>query len=153
MSVDLRALTLTPEWAWAVCALDKRVENRKWAPPAAIVGQRIAIHAGSKRPDWGAVDLMARCARWRVSGVNFTKCGATVMQPQRDAFVRGAIVATAVVLGARAVSHETCVGWEVGPWCWGLDDVRVLSRPVPCPGALGLWRVPEELIGDVCDGR
>lgn len=52
MSTDLLALTLWPEWAWAVdlpFALAKRVENRGWAPPAELVGPAapwIALHAG-----------------------------------------------------------------------------------------------------------
>ena len=63
----MKALTLTPEWAWAVTALDKRVENRTWRPPERMIGQRIAIHAGKARPDIGAVELMAGCSGWRVT--------------------------------------------------------------------------------------
>ena len=44
-----RALTLHAGWAHAVAHLGKDVENRTWAPPKAILGQRIAIHAGSTR--------------------------------------------------------------------------------------------------------
>lgn len=29
----LRALTLWPEWAYAVCHLGKNIENRQWVPP------------------------------------------------------------------------------------------------------------------------
>ena len=42
----MRAITLWPEWAWAICRLNKRVENRGYRPPAAMVGELVAIHAG-----------------------------------------------------------------------------------------------------------
>ena len=141
---DLRALTLTPEWAWAVCRLDKRVENRTWPAPATIIGQRIAIHAGKAAPDWSAVYLMAGCARWQVDRYArmFRKPGVHRLHPLGKELTRGAIVATAIVSGCRAVDQRDAVGWEAGPWCWDLTDVRVLERPESCRGALGLWRVP-----------
>lgn len=42
-----KALTLWPEWTSMITLLDKRVENRGWAPPAGTVGSRIALHAGA----------------------------------------------------------------------------------------------------------
>ena len=39
------ALTLYPEFAWGVTALDKRVENRHVAPMR-LVGKYLLIHAG-----------------------------------------------------------------------------------------------------------
>lgn len=155
MPADLRALTLTPEWAWAVCHLDKRVENRMWPAPAGIIGQRIAIHAGMKAPDWAAVELMARCAGWSILGNawrDFRRGDTIVNRPDRNRLTRGAIVATAIVAGCRAVDQRDAVGWEAGPWCWDLAELRVLPAPVPCGGALGLWRVPTELAKAVSNG-
>lgn len=154
MPADLRALTLTPEWAWAVCHLDKRVENRTWPAPAHIIGKRIAIHAGKAAPDWQGVHLMAGCARWKVdryAGL-FTKPGLNRLHPRGRELTRGFIVATAIVSGCRAVDQRDAVGWEAGPWCWDLADVRVLPRPMECKGALGLWRVPEALVLGVVGG-
>lgn len=42
----MKAITLWPEWVWAICCLQKRVENRGWIPPASMLGETIAIHAG-----------------------------------------------------------------------------------------------------------
>lgn len=81
---------------------------------------------------------------------------------------RGAILATAVVLGAVKLAASESgaryaqvppVGpltgaqfdlaaaspWAFGPWAWLLGDVRQLPAPVPCKGALGLWRVPADV--------
>lgn len=35
--------------------------------------------------------------------------------------------------------------WFFGPFGWALDEIRPLAEPVPCKGALGLWRVPEHI--------
>ena len=150
----MKALTLTPEWAWAVCHLDKRVENRTWPAPAGIIGQRIAIHAGRAAPDWSAVYLMAGCARWQVDRYArmFRKPGVHRLHPLGKELTRGAIVATAVVADCRAVDQRDAVGWEAGPWCWDLADVRVLERPESCRGALGLWRVPSGYAEEVLHG-
>jgi hypothetical protein len=45
------AITIKPHWAWAILHAGKRVENRDFLPPA-LVGQRVALHAG--RPLGGA---------------------------------------------------------------------------------------------------
>lgn len=41
------ALTLWPEWAYAVAHLGKDVENRSWPPPQTVIRKRIAIHGGA----------------------------------------------------------------------------------------------------------
>lgn len=148
----MKALTLTPEWAWAVCHLGKRVENRTWKPTASMIGQTIALHAGKARPDWSAVDLMAGCAGWSVRTFDhgYRKPGISLRAPDRDALTRGAIVATFRLVRTHAVAKANCVGWECGPICWDIADVQVLARPVPCKGALGMWTVPADIAEQVC---
>jgi len=54
--MDLRAVSLWPEWIYAITCLNKRVENRSWTAPRSMIGTRIGIHAGksfggiNKRP-------------------------------------------------------------------------------------------------------
>jgi hypothetical protein len=43
----MKALTLKAPWATAIAKLGKDIENRSWRPPAAIIGERIAIHEGA----------------------------------------------------------------------------------------------------------
>jgi hypothetical protein len=33
-----------------------------------------------------------------------------------------------------------------GRWAWFLADIYSFSEPIPCRGALGLWRVPASVI-------
>lgn len=44
--MDLRAVSLWPEWLYAIMHLNKRVENRSWPAHRKLIGQRIALHAG-----------------------------------------------------------------------------------------------------------
>lgn len=44
------ALTLWQPWASLVAEGVKTIETRSWPAPAALAGERIAIHAGAKRP-------------------------------------------------------------------------------------------------------
>lgn len=53
------ALTILQPWACAIVHGPKRVENRTWAPPAYLVGQRIWLHAG-KAFDVGGVETVLR---------------------------------------------------------------------------------------------
>jgi len=146
----VRALTLIQPWAWCITHSDKRVENRTWAPPDALLGERFAIHAGKHPPDLGAIYGL------RDDGV--------IVPP---GLVLGAVVGTAVLVAVavelrgkdwsviRCADHNTRRAqelvmsrngaWALGPIGWVLDDVRALAEPVPCRGAQGLWTLP----GDV----
>lgn len=78
----MKALTLWPEWAWAVCALFKRVENRGWTPPRAIIGNPFMLHAGAKigggvRSGMDAIDqaMLSVCRVAEENGWHFSKRG------------------------------------------------------------------------------
>ena len=151
----MKALTLHAPWAWAICYLGKDVENRTCKPPAGMVGQRIAIHAGSPA-QWTRDNIKALLAAQEVSA----KCFADVLArrtaihrafrsecasiAERDRFC-SAIVATAVISDVRK-PQDTDDGWHLaGQYGWVLTDVQVLPVPVKCKGALGLWTVPAEI--------
>ena len=132
----MRALTLRQPWAWAICHAGKRIENRTWAPPRSVIGQRIAIHAGSG--DDGAA------ARLDIEALTGRRVPTVVEH--------GAIVATALVVRAVRQSDSP---WYQGPEYvgWELADVRVLAEHVPCRGMLGLWTVPADVATRIeCDG-
>lgn len=155
----MRGLTLIQPYASSI-ALEalrpghgKPVENRTWPPPASIIGERIAIHAGAKKPDpaWGLPP------------------GAAELLGDLDALPRSAIVCTAVVVGAldcrKGMSQPRIVGadlfddprkasrlrslfssrWWVGPVGWLLAEIVDCREPVPCKGAMGLWTVPDDV--------
>lgn len=160
------ALTLWPEWAWAICHLDKRVENRGWRPPERMIGERFAIHAGAHvggRPltrgtagynrALRAIDAVARLADlagWVVEDQqhawDFRRHGEpreaarSLCFQGRAQLVRSALVCTVRLAG---VDREQRTAWDIeGAWHWRLDEVRPVAPPIPWPrGQLGLWPV------------
>jgi hypothetical protein len=129
MMAELRALTVRQPWASAIAYGSKRVENRTYAFPRGLAGLMIAIHAGKGHDPDAALPI--GCS-W----------------PEVKAHPLGAVLAVATVTG-----H--CQPWECdgacSPWAvrgqdhWHLGDVRPLTDPVPCKGALGLWRLPVDI--------
>ena len=128
----LRALTLWPEWAWAIHHLDKRVENRTWALP---VGEWFALHAGKHlggRPGHDAgveavtsVRYMATRAGWNLAPV-FPTLPSPIDRDRKAASAILFSVATSAIVGL----------------------FRVTRTEPPDRGDLTGWRVPEQ-VGNV----
>lgn len=125
----MKALTLWRPWPWAILYRTKRIENRGWAPPASIIGEMIAIHAGRT---------------WDENGAE-TIAGMLDATPT-DAWRHMGIVGVARVTGCVTSSDDP---WFAGPFGWTLDDVRELPHPIPCKGAQRLWTVPPEIVNDI----
>lgn len=126
----MKALTLHRPWAWAIAGAGKDIENRTWRPPAAIIGQRIAIHAGRKLDRAGAYAIQHALGR-------------RVTVDESVAMLREGIVATAVV-DRFALRHDS--PWFNGPVGWVLRDVIALPQAIPCKGFQGLWNVPDDVL-------
>jgi len=131
----MKALTLWQPWAHIVAVGIKKVENRRWRPPRHAIGQRLAIHAGKVYDKEGADTI------FRLSGFDIPE----------DSCAKGAIIGTAKLvahldstLGLDSIVGEGQEKWFFGPIGWCLDDIK-RCRPIPCAGALGLWRVPEDI--------
>ena len=148
----MRALTLKPHWAHSVAFLGKRIENRAKPIPPALLGERIAIHAGASLPTGWANQLREACPTGPnrlpliVGGVSQT--AQFEGEPDRCIHMRG-IVATAVL--ARCIDAHR--GTQGQPWAdpaaaywWHLEDVRVLECPVHVErGQLGLWNLSDDV--------
>lgn len=145
--IGLRALTLWPEWAWAITHLGKRCENRSWAPPRYLLGHRIAIHAGKSlggRPGQEATNDAVLSIRTMLKRAEPDQTSSPYKVRDLVECTKSAIVAT-----ARLVSWdwEMKTGWDVpGEVHWRLDDVVVLKEPAPCKGRQGLWTVTAEIL-------
>lgn len=141
----MRALTLRPWWAHAIAHMGKRCENRSQPIPRALIGQRIAIHAGAT-PHWPALTWHVESMRWERA---VTDAGHEPGALEGMKVVTRHIVATAVLGGEwrDRVDETLFPAWaEAGMHWWALDDVRTLVTPVPVPrGQLGLWRLPPEV--------
>lgn len=128
----MQALTLIQPFGWALFH-GKPVENRSWAPPAGIIGQRIAIHAGKRYDREGELFV----------------CRQLGLERLPDEVHRQGVIGTAII--DRAIDEQLVADplmdspWFSGPWGWVLRDVRELERPIACKGMLGLWRLPAAL--------
>jgi len=165
----MKAITLWPEWAWAVCRLGKNVENRTW-DSSLYMGEQFAIHAGmafggakGERLTWREtfepLVIMATRAGWRMSydpkrhaleGYSTNK-SATFSQSVVG-IPTGSIVAVATFIGALRVPGDAPGEW---PWWaedqfgWTFDDLLILPEPVKCRGRQRLWNIPDDVMAKV----
>ena len=133
----MRALTLWQPWASLVASGVKRIENRPWAPPAWMLNETFAIHAGLR------YDRDSAATAEELGGYPLPKSECP----------RGAIIATCSLI-AVARSAEEAVRfadgdrsqerWFFGPYGWVLDDIEAID-PVPCRGFQGLWNIPDDI--------
>ena len=121
----MKALTLWRPWAWALFH-GKDVENRTWSPPASMIGQRIAIHAGKKYDAAGELFILNRLGLVAIPGA---------------ALVTG-IIGVATI--ARVVT-ESSSPWFGGPKGWVFEDHVPFPEAIRIGGAQGLWTLPREV--------
>ena len=125
----VRGLTVKQPWAAAIAHGSKRVENRTWR---------------TRRRGWILISAGKAVDSASLGDPMVVSAG---LSPRH--LVRGAIVA----LGRLVDCHPDdgrCSLWSArGQWHWVLDDVRALTEPVPCRGALGLWTAPPEVLDAV----
>lgn len=164
----MNAITLWPEWAWAVTRLGKNVENRRRRTSLEI-GSELAIHAGASFGGttkyqgldkiFGPVSTMASRAGWRLgfrNSENIVQCYNTsrsdMITAKAHRMPRRSVVAVAIFAGM--LEPGKVLGWDddvalfgCGDWPWWagdqfgyiLQNVKVLPEPVPCRGQQGLW--------------
>jgi hypothetical protein len=136
--MTLRALSVKQPWAMAICH-GKDVENRTWGTQYRGL---VAIHA-SKACD----DLSLAVIDW-IEATAHLSPGQISREDHR-----GAVVAVAEIVGCHEdgdagvpCGARSCSLWAMPEqWHWQIGNVRPLETPVPCRGALGLWRLPEDV--------
>ena len=154
---SILALTLHPEWAWAITHLGKDAENRSERFCRQIdrrVGDGwLAIHAGVKRPaDFAAVAAMydgqvdafpgdaddpSADPGWLFGG----RSGVFITDADLP---RGAIVALAKI--SDVLEPGAGAPWKVlDSAALALSPVVVLPEPIACKGKQGLWTPPPDV--------
>lgn len=145
----MKALTLWNPWAYGVAHLGKPIENRTWAPPPRLLGERIAIHAG-KTNDREACDELALegftlPASMPSSAIVCTVRIVAVARGDGDCFQILSVAAGVARDRVRVLIEARDGLWFSGPIGWVLDEVRIVASPVVCRGAQGLWDVPVDI--------
>lgn len=152
----LKALTFIQPWGSAVLTC-KPYENRPWAPPANVLGKRIAVHAGARYDKSDAWQLKALLPNEFV-----------VSSVAQSCLIGTVVVAGYVSVQRYALNHKWHFGiseqeglaaldsrWRSpdAKFVWVLREPRALTAPLPCKGALGLWRVPMDIAVQVRTGE
>lgn len=128
----MRGLSVRQPWAFAILN-GKPVENRDWQPdnPNRLFRGRVLLHASSgcgKREYQDAAAFILEVAGLRV--------------PPLGELPRGAIVGAMTITGF-VEEHDS--PYFVGPGALTLADVIALPEPLPCKGALGFFRIPDDV--------
>lgn len=131
----MKALTVRQPWAFAIASGQKKIENRTW--PTSHRGG-LAIHAGSS---WS--DLRGRSLEiWREVIADL---------PAFETLPFGQIVCVVNVVDCVPLEKVQGQPFAEGPWCWILEDVRVISPGITWRGSQGLFSVPDEVIQKAMD--
>ena len=154
----MRALSLTEPWASLVVMGEKKIETRSWKP---YVFEAVAIHASKGFPKSARnfATTNSYCSRSLFHG-HFAHV---------DQLPLGEIIGTAEIVGYlptevftnqndethRQLLKQTAVNFsaqerEFGNYSenrfgWILRNPLMLKTPIPCKGALGLWKVPADI--------
>jgi len=151
----MKAITLWQPWASLIASGVKRYETRSWAPPAALIGQRIAIHA-AKRPvelERLSVELIAALSRLSWDELPLTLGGVVCTAVLAGAYRLGAPGHDAdfiTIAEARPGSfplqlvHEDIYGdYSFGRWAWLLVQVQPFATPIRAKGMQRIWEWKE----------
>lgn len=138
----MKGLTLTQPWATLIALGIKRIENRKWKPPANMIGERFAIHA-SREIDPAVTAILPDDARRALLAM--MRAGGDLPTSQ--------IVATARLVGFfdDVAFAGDQARWFTGPYAFVLDDIRPIDLPTKIKGALSFWRLAPEIDAELAE--
>jgi len=149
----MKALTVWQPWASLIAEGLKPYEFRAWRPPASIVGQRIAIHAGARAINPLELDnLLWQLTQRDFAGVALREGALPFLRAAKlkpETLWRSSILATAKLGAPR---HPREIAAEFGGaaandsdraghfnWAWPLTEIERVSPPAPATGAQGFW--------------
>ncbi len=160
----MRGLTVRQPFAEAIALADtfflgdwaKLSENRSRPPPVDLIGEEIAIHAGKAHIDEDEAVTVGKML--------FNKLPDQLrVKLVRDAYTKGQwyhrliegqgkILCVATLAGIAWSKDELSPKqqrWWIGDCAWKLENVRTLHRPIACRGQLGLWSLPDDVLGQL----
>lgn len=139
----MKAISIRQPWAWAVLAGGKTVENRSRNIAGAHRGP-LLIHAGQHLATPDAFDRVAD-----LGAAELPMLGAPGAVVEADL---SGVIGVADLVGVHTATSCSC---SCSPWAdatgWHLRlaNPRVLRRTVPCPGRLGLFTPPDDVLQEV----
>lgn len=141
----MRGLSVRYPWSFCIAKGFKPVENRSKRFPPALVGVPVALQSS----------LKADAVPWLPTR---EASRALALAEGDPALSLGAVIAVVRFsashpwpggkTGCGDVSWPACTVWsEIGDGVhhWPAEVIAALTDPVPCKGALGLWRLPDDV--------
>lgn len=130
----LLAVTVPPEWAWAVSVRNAVVLNVTAAPPEAALGGYVAVCGGAEHEP----ALVEWMKEW---------CGVDAPPAAELPTCAVAVVGRLEMVSQYPDSPRTSP-WYAGPVGLWLGDVVPLPEPVVCPvdSASTYWTLPEDVL-------
>ena len=148
----MRALSIRQPYASAIVTGPKRVENR----PRLMglrAGEWILIHASQafyfSKAGWerGARAVIQEHWPEAPGAVEDYPTGRIIgaaLLGETSAFEPGAALVDPTLLEQPNLEADP---WAFGPYCTRIEAVVALEGDYPARGSLGLWKVPEEVLG------
>lgn len=142
----MKSISILEPWASAffLPTDPKDVENRDWQRPVKYRGP-ILIHTGLGTGEIKELDQFARTS----PDYPLIEMLRPLM-PFKD-LPRGVILGQAELIDclprAEFLRRYGPSPWAFGPMCLVIRNARKLARPIPYKGALGLFDVPDSVIG------
>jgi hypothetical protein len=136
----MKALSLTQPWASAIALGIKQWETRSW--PTSYRGE-ILIHASKGFPKWAKEFARDECSERRMIfldpplGKILCLCELTECRQ------------TDTVVNEISETEREWGDYTPGRFAFKMENVRVLTEPVPARGALGLWIVSPDTLTEV----
>lgn len=153
--VPFVALSLTQPWASLVVCGEKRIETRSW--PTKVRGV-VAIHASAGMPR-ECIALLRR------EPFQSALQRANVWTGPDGTLPRGLVLGVVTLTDCQRFGddeprstfcpapHEEDFGdFGRGRYGFALADVTALPRPLPARGALGFWKLPDDVRRGIADG-
>lgn len=150
----LPAITVWQPWASLIAIGAKPYEFRGWVPPKTYIGQRIAIHAGARKPKIDEIaDLILRLKgkeAWTTALKSDALAWLEKMHTNPVRLVRSAIVCTAILDAPKSALHIVKeFGGHINDsdrdehcnFAWPLTHIELVLPPQPVRGAQGFWSV------------
>lgn len=144
----MKALTIWQPWASLIMAGAKPFEFRGWAPPNSMVGQRIVIHAGARKPRPTEIsELLVRLERGEPTGLLPVMAADHLRRWLASPGMLPLACGLGTALLGKARSARVLFGNDSDRdehfrLAWPLTDVQPFEHPVPARGAQGLWGWP-----------
>lgn len=120
------AITLKQPWAYYILHRGKDVENRTWKLPESHKNEFIALHAG------------------RTFDIDYCPSFIALDENQFSAIL-------GFIKFSDCITNSTSEWAIKGQYHWIISEVIRLKHPIPCKGALGFWRLPNDIPGQLAN--